>query len=55
VSISEIPFVVQVDDVMATRETGTDNPEPDADDSGVPDERLWLIFTCCRPALAMEA
>jgi RNA polymerase sigma-70 factor (ECF subfamily) len=41
--------------VMATRETGTDDPEPGADDSGVPDERLRLIFTCCHPALAMEA
>jgi RNA polymerase sigma-70 factor, ECF subfamily len=38
--------------VMATR---ADNPEPAADDSGVPDERLRLIFTCCHPALAMEA
>jgi len=41
--------------VMATRETGPDNPEPDAGDDGVPDERLRLIFTCCHPALAMEA
>jgi len=51
--------------VMATRETGTDNPEPGADDSapddsapddsGVTDDRLRLIFTCCHPALAMEA
>jgi RNA polymerase sigma-70 factor, ECF subfamily len=42
--------------VMAARETGTDGPEPVADDdSGVPDERLRLIFTCCHPALAMEA
>ena len=41
--------------VMSTRETGTDSPEPDADDSGVPDERLRLIFTCCHPALAMDA
>jgi RNA polymerase sigma-70 factor, ECF subfamily len=44
--------------VMATRETGTDhpdNPETGADDSGVPDERLRLIFTCCHPALGMEA
>jgi RNA polymerase sigma-70 factor, ECF subfamily len=40
--------------VMAARGTGTDNPEPGADD-GVPDERLRLIFTCCHPALAMEA
>jgi RNA polymerase sigma-70 factor (ECF subfamily) len=40
--------------VMASREMGTGNPEPGADD-GVPDERLRLIFTCCHPALAMEA
>jgi RNA polymerase sigma-70 factor, ECF subfamily len=31
-------------------------PEPeDSDDSGVPDDRLRLIFTCCHPALAIEA
>ena len=41
--------------VMAARETEPDAPEPGADDSGVPDERLRLIFTCCHPALAMEA
>jgi RNA polymerase sigma-70 factor (ECF subfamily) len=45
---------------MAIRQTGTDPPEPSAedsaaDDSGVPDERLRLIFTCCHPALAIEA
>jgi RNA polymerase sigma-70 factor, ECF subfamily len=40
---------------MATRETGTDSPELGAGDSGVPDERLRLIFTRCHPALAMEA
>ena len=28
---------------------------PDYDDSGIPDERLRLIFTCCHPALALEA
>ena len=27
----------------------------DEDESGVPDERLRLIFTCCHPALALEA
>ena len=26
-----------------------------SDDSGVSDDRLRLIFTCCHPALAMEA
>ena len=41
--------------VMATRETETDNPEPDVHDSRVPDERIRLIFTGCHPALAMEA
>ncbi len=25
------------------------------DDTGIPDERLELIFTCCHPALALEA
>ncbi|SEF21943.1 RNA polymerase sigma-70 factor, ECF subfamily [Amycolatopsis pretoriensis] len=29
--------------------------EPDPDDSGVTDDRLRLIFTCCHPALATEA
>jgi RNA polymerase sigma-70 factor (ECF subfamily) len=31
-------------------------PEPPpGDDSGVPDDRLRLMFTCCHPALALEA
>jgi RNA polymerase sigma-70 factor (ECF subfamily) len=33
-------------------------PDPDAvrdDDSGVTDDRLRLIFTCCHPALAVDA
>jgi RNA polymerase sigma-70 factor (ECF subfamily) len=29
-------------------------PEPE-DDSGVPDDRLRLMFTCCHPALALDA
>ena len=29
--------------------------EPPSDDSGVPDDRLRLIFTCCHPALPLEA
>ena len=28
---------------------------PDAADAAIPDERLRLIFTCCHPALALEA
>ena len=31
-------------------------PDPDVDDaSGIADERLRLIFTCCHPALSLEA
>ncbi|MFB9680242.1 RNA polymerase sigma factor [Streptosporangium vulgare] len=30
-------------------------PEPAWRDDGVPDDRLRLIFTCCHPALALEA
>src|SRR5215472_15334320 len=29
--------------------------EPDYDTSEIPDDRLRLIFTCCHPALAIEA
>src|SRR5216117_3705570 len=29
--------------------------EPDVDSSEIPDDRLRLIFTCCHPALALEA
>ncbi|MBS1870166.1 MAG: RNA polymerase subunit sigma-24 [Actinobacteria bacterium] len=30
-------------------------PRPQADQPAIPDERLELIFTCCHPALAVEA
>jgi len=30
-------------------------PDPDFDESGVEDDRLRLIFTCCHPALVLEA
>src|SRR5207247_6170182 len=29
--------------------------EPDYDTTEIPDDRLRLIFTCCHPALALEA
>jgi len=32
-----------------------DSEEPDYDTSEIPDDRLRLIFTCCHPALAVEA
>jgi len=37
------------------REVAVLSPEPEFDDSGVPDDRLRLMFTCCHPALALEA
>jgi RNA polymerase sigma-70 factor (ECF subfamily) len=36
--------------VLATRE-----PRTGADDSGITDDRLRLIFTCCHPALSVDA
>ena len=33
----------------------TVDEEPDSDTSGIPDDRLRLIFTCCHPALSFEA
>jgi RNA polymerase sigma-70 factor (ECF subfamily) len=37
--------------------TGADPtaPAPDLDPSDIPDDQLRLIFTCCHPALALEA
>jgi RNA polymerase sigma-70 factor (ECF subfamily) len=32
-----------------------DDPEISEDESGIEDDRLRLIFTCCHPALALEA
>jgi RNA polymerase sigma-70 factor, ECF subfamily len=32
-----------------------DEPDDDGDDGAVQDDRLRLIFTCCHPALALEA
>jgi RNA polymerase sigma-70 factor (ECF subfamily) len=36
-------------------DAGPSEPDFDALDSGIEDERLRLIFTCCHPALAFEA
>ncbi len=41
--------------VLAEREAGADDGGEDAAPSAVADDRLRLIFTCCHPALAMEA
>src|SRR4051812_7184942 len=32
-----------------------DSVELEDDDSAIPDERLELLFTCCHPALALDA
>ncbi|MEW1645169.1 RNA polymerase sigma factor [Streptomyces sp. NPDC091219] len=37
------------------RDEGPYDPEYDGDDSGVADDRLRLVFTCCHPALPIEA
>src|SRR5229473_3363981 len=34
---------------------GGTSEEPDYDTEEIPDDRLRLIFTCCHPALALEA
>src|SRR5580658_2633891 len=36
-------------------EAGFTEQLPPSEHSGVPDERLLLIFTCCHPAMAMDA
>ncbi len=36
-------------------EPGITQDEPEMEDSQIPDDRLKLMFTCCHPALAMEA
>ncbi len=38
-----------------TTATTFDPDVPDPSDTAIPDERLRLIFTCCHPALAVEA
>jgi RNA polymerase sigma-70 factor (ECF subfamily) len=41
--------------VRSIAATGEAVEEPDYDISRIPDDRLQLIFTCCHPALALEA
>ncbi|KUM99542.1 RNA polymerase subunit sigma-24 [Streptomyces yokosukanensis] len=40
---------------VSARDEGPYDPDHEGDDSGVPDDRLRLIFTCCHPALPIEA
>lgn len=46
----------QLADLVRAAEGAAENDaEPDWDANEIPDERLKLIFTCCHPALALEA
>ena len=47
-------FVAQVDEPVAST-LAVDVVEPIENESGVEDDRLRLIFTCCHPALAPES
>jgi RNA polymerase sigma-70 factor (ECF subfamily) len=40
---------------VLARDEGPYDPDHEGDDSGVRDDRLRLIFTCCHPALPIEA
>ncbi len=40
---------------IAASGLGQSAEEPDYDTTRIPDDRLQLIFTCCHPALALEA
>ena len=40
---------------VAALAPGDSGSPPETDHSGVPDDRLRLMFTCCHPALALEA
>ena len=42
-------------DRLARHLESTSAPPPDADEPGVDDDRLRLIFTCCHPALTPDA
>ena len=49
---------IRRDRTLAEKTRLLDIPEPvemEMDETTIPDERLELLFTCCHPALAMEA
>ena len=41
--------------LMGNAVVGTEAQQPIYDTTEIPDDQLWLIFTCCHPALALEA
>jgi RNA polymerase sigma-70 factor (ECF subfamily) len=49
---------IRRDRTLASKTRLLDRPEPvedDVDETTIPDERLELLFTCCHPALALDA
>jgi RNA polymerase sigma-70 factor, ECF subfamily len=49
---------IRRDRTLQTKLRLLDVPEPredDVDETAIPDERLELVFTCCHPALALDA
>ena len=49
---------IRRDRTLAAKTRLLDAPEPvedDMDETTIPDERLELVFTCCHPALALDA
>jgi RNA polymerase sigma-70 factor (ECF subfamily) len=49
---------IRRDRTLAAKTALLDIPQPvedEVDDAAIPDERLELIFTCCHPALALDA
>src|SRR5215470_13840289 len=49
-----VRFAEKMDEYAVDASVDTVEP-PDIDPSEIPDDRLRLIFTCCHPALALEA
>ena len=48
-------FEEKLDAYTASGLSGSFEQQPEYDSSDIPDDRLRLIFTCCHPALALEA
>lgn len=53
-AIDRIRRAVMLEQKVDILESLSSEEEPDMDDS-IPDDRLKLMFTCCHPALALEA
>src|SRR5215468_12447107 len=49
-----VRFAEKMDEYAVDASVDTVEP-PDIDPNEIPDDRLRLIFTCCHPALALEA